>query len=384
MTCSTEYSRPNTSCSYKCKSEDFYFTGERTRTCQEDGRWSGSPAEFSCQPREREESLLVVGGLYPPLWPEFVSEVEEFTGSLTSNTSVPSLPSGRAYLTAAGLGDLVSACFGARDCSSDCSQPQVECLLWQEGSDWFNPREDGDYRPPAVLYRENADSVLVDNTVWIIGGRHSNQSLISSSTVEIFRPSCLVDPGPCSYWTTGPDLPYTVYDSCSVEITGSVFVSGGHGPGYPGQYGYDKLIRYELRGDTPSWETLRPLSVDRYGHGCAELGGEMYVSGGYSWTQDRLDRVEVYSPHTDTWRQVGSLAVPRNNHRMVLLNNILTVVGGYGAPASEYWAPEDLDSIEEYHEDIDRWVVRETRLSLPRRSFGAAVITRNRRSLTKL
>ena len=376
LSCSTEYIRPNTSCSYQCQSEEFYFTGERSRTCQQDGSWSGSHLQFSCQPRGTEESLLVVGGLYPQIWPHFVSVVDEFTGSRAQNRSVPSLPSGLAYLTAAGLGGLVSACFGERDCD-DCPEPQPECLLWQEGTEWFNPGEDAAYSPPAVVYRENADSVVVNNTVWIIGGKHRNQSLISSSTVEIFRPGCLADPGgDCSFWVAGPELPYTVYDSCSVEVGGSVLVSGGHGPGYPGQYVYDKLIKFELAGGAGNWELLPQLPVDRYGHGCAQYGGELYLSGGYSWTEDRLGRLDVFSPDTAQWRQLAELAVPRNNHRMVVLNNILTVVGGYGAPASEYWAPQDLDTFEEYHPDTDQWILRQTKLSVPRRSFGAAIITR--------
>ena len=116
--------------------------------------------------------------------------------------------------------------------------------------------------------------------------------------------------------------------------------------------------------------------MDRYGHGCAQYGGELYISGGYSWTEERLGRLDVFSPDTAQWRQLAGLAVPRNNHRMVVLNNILTVVGGYGAPVSEYWAPQDLDTFEEYHPDTDQWILRETKLSVPRRSFGAAIITK--------
>ena len=204
----------------------------------------------------------------------------------------------------------------------------------------------------------------------------SNQSLISSNTVEIFNPGCLgSSSGNCSYWREGPELPYPVSDSCSVQLSDSVLVSGGRGPGYPGQYVYDSLIMYDLT-EGGDWMTLAPLPVDRYGHGCAQHGGEMFVSGGYSWSEDRLGRVDVYSPNTKEWRQLAGLAVPRNNHRMVVLNNILTVVGGYGAPASEYWAPQDLDTIEEYHQDTDQWVLVASRLSVPRRSFGAAVINR--------
>ena len=94
LVCSSEYIRPNTSCQYQCQSDQLYFTGEWSRTCQQDGTWSGGEAQFSCHQRERAQSLLVLGGLYPPLWPDFVSVVDQFTGSQTVNTSVPPLPAG--------------------------------------------------------------------------------------------------------------------------------------------------------------------------------------------------------------------------------------------------------------------------------------------------
>ena len=276
------------------------------------------------------------------------------------------------------MGRLVSLCFGAQHCE-DCSQPQAECLLWEQGGQgWLDPREDADYSPPDLLYREAPDTVVVNNSVWIIGGKHYNQSVISTNTVEIFSPSCLADTsGDCSYWRPGPELPFPVFDSCSVQLSGSVFLSGGHGPGYPGQYVYDSLIQHQLGSD--NWVSLTAMPVDRYGHGCAVLAGEIFVSGGYSYSQDRLGRVDVFSPHTATWRQLAGLNIPRNNHRMVLLNNILTVVAGYGAPASEYWAPRDLDSLEEYHPDIDQWILTTASLSVPRRSFGGAVISSDQR-----
>ena len=82
----------------------------------------------------------------------------------------------------------------------------------------------------------------------------------------------------------------------------------------------------------------------------------------------------MYNPSTRSWSRAGDLVIPRNNHQMVVVNNQLTVVGGYGAPEAEYWAPKDVESIEEYHLDIDQWVQRDIKLSIPRRSFGVALI----------
>ena len=94
LSCSSEFIRPNSSCHYRCESDELYFTGERSRTCQLDGTWSGEDSQFSCHPRGGEQSLLVAGGLYPAIWPDFVSVVDLFNGSLTVNSSVPPLPAG--------------------------------------------------------------------------------------------------------------------------------------------------------------------------------------------------------------------------------------------------------------------------------------------------
>ena len=94
LTCSSEFLRPNSSCQYRCQSEELYFTGEWRRTCQQDGTWSGGEDQFACHQRAGEQSLLVLGGLFPPIWPDFVSEVDLFNGSLTLNSSVPPLPAG--------------------------------------------------------------------------------------------------------------------------------------------------------------------------------------------------------------------------------------------------------------------------------------------------
>ena len=48
LVCSSEYIRHNTSCQYQCQSDQLYFTGDWSRTCQQDGSWSGGEAQFSC------------------------------------------------------------------------------------------------------------------------------------------------------------------------------------------------------------------------------------------------------------------------------------------------------------------------------------------------
>lgn len=57
--------------------------------------------------------------------------------------------------------------------------------------------------------------------------------------------------------------------------------------------------------------------------------------------------------------------------RMVSLNGIMTVIGGSGRGEQEV---VELDTIEEYHQDIGRWKTRRIRLSQKKRFFGTAII----------
>ena len=379
VSCSDQYVGPGTSCSLRCDQEGLYFTGPWRHVCREDGGWDPpGPSSFSCHARSGEESLLVVGGLLPSLWPDFISSVDQLTGAAVAPDTVPDLPAGTAYLTAAGLGELAVACFGSSSCAeAACSA--AECLVWSAGAEaWFNPREDAAYTPPRVVAREAADSVAYNSSVWVIGGRHANQSLVTRHTVEVFRPHCAGQQH-CNYWAAAPELPRPTQDSCTAALGGDLYLTGGRV-----ETGVsDQVVRFN--GAEGSWGGLQAAmpvdrwanllqqtlhAVSRYGHGCAVFQQELYISGGYSYTEGRLARLDIFSPETMAWRQGAQLAVPRNNHRMAALNGILTVVGGYGGRGS----PEDLTTIEEYHDDIQEWVVRNISWSLPRRSFGAALI----------
>ena len=286
-----------------------------------------------------------------------------YTGDYLDNTTVSAMPSGRAYLTAAGVAQTAVSCFGSQHCTECCEES--ECVVYSDEGGWSNPRHLPGYNPPQVLYREYSCGVVVGEKVWIVGGLHANQSLISVSSVEIFDPFCTNTN--CDYWVEGPDLPQPLHSTCGVHHEGDLYVLGGKGEGV---WPLDNILQLQDN----IWTNVGSLPVGRYGHGCATFQGKIFVSGGYSG-DGRLGRVDVYNTDTRVWDRAGELVIQRNYHQMVLVNNQLTVLGGYGAPLAEYWAPRDVASIEEYHPDIDRWVLHNLTLSSPRRSFGVAIIT---------
>ena len=317
MTCSEAYIGANTTCSLECESEDLYFTGEWEYSCGEDGEWRGRGGDitFSCQARLTEESVLVVGGILSSDSTEFTDIVDEITGIIVTNTSVPPLPSGGAgYLTATGLGSLAVACFGSWSCSDNCEA--AECLIWDsDATDWFNPKEDAGYQPPAILKRTKADSVTLDNRVWILGGRHENYSMIVRSTVEIFNPFC-VGMSDCQYWTQGPEMPTPAYAVCTVSYQGDLYLTGGYTDAYRPPYSSYQVVKYD--SDSGSWTELPDMPGERYGHGCSMMEGELYISGGESYYDyEAPSRLDIMNLVSLEWRRGGDLLNPRFSHRFL-------------------------------------------------------------------
>jgi N-acetylneuraminic acid mutarotase len=60
--------------------------------------------------------------------------------------------------------------------------------------------------------------------------------------------------------------------------------------------------------------------------GIAVVGGEIYVSGGFS--EDRIQSVEKYTPSSDTWSAVAPLPEARWCHEAVAVGGTMYVVGG--------------------------------------------------------
>ena len=66
----------------------------------------------------------------------------------------------------------------------------------------------------------------------------------------------------------------------------------------------------------------------RYGPACTIYQDEVWVAGGYNG--DYLDKVEILSLTTETWRTGPSMVKPRRALTMEAVENSLVVFGGYG------------------------------------------------------
>jgi N-acetylneuraminic acid mutarotase len=116
------------------------------------------------------------------------------------------------------------------------------------------------------------------------------------------------------------------------------------------------------------WTPRAPMSVPRYAHAAAELGGKIHVVGGTSFQScNFLNSHAVYDPSTNSWASAASMSVPRVHPGAAVVDGLLYVVGGTITCSS------DLATVEAYDPVANSWTPRAS-MSTPRALFGTAVV----------
>jgi len=117
----------------------------------------------------------------------------------------------------------------------------------------------------------------------------------------------------------------------------------------------------------------------RWGHGCAALGGKVYVTGGCSLARharpavtsmETLKCCEVYCPQEDTWTDIAPLLTARSGSRAVAVaGRYVAAVGGCD---DIFGREEHLKTVELYDPKFNVWTMLDQRLAHPRPIAGAA------------
>ena len=92
--------------------------------------------------------------------------------------------------------------------------------------------------------------------------------------------------------------------------------------------------------------------------GAAEVGGKIYVMGGY---EKNGNLVEEYDPATDSWRGRASLPKPLHHIGAAALNGKIYVIGGYISGVGP------VATVYEYDPAKDQWT---TKKPMPTRARG--------------
>lgn len=248
---------------------------------------------------------------------------------------------------------------------------------------------------PPALYAEHIAPFLrfegpLPNMLYAIGGRSQRHGSLAS--VEMFDTWH-------GQWVPCPDMPtHRAGSAAAVLPDGGIIVVGGYN---------ERGIVEGLLKSCDLFDPFKrqwtqdgacPLMRARWGHGCAALGGRIFVVGGCSLQHDAqpqeafmetLRSCEVFTPETSDmrgslvkcsgrgkWRACAPLQVPRSGSRVVALGERhLAAVGGCD---DVFGRAETQPTIELYDAAAEYWTVLSRRLEHPRTTAAVAAVDSHR------
>ncbi|MGY0385592.1 Kelch repeat-containing protein [Nocardioides sp. WG-D5] len=131
-------------------------------------------------------------------------------------------------------------------------------------------------RAPAPTLRNSAASAVVDDRIYVIGGREFSLAEDGSAVQENVATVEAYDPA-TDEWETVAPLPEARGGLAAAVHDGSIYVFGGEQHN-PAPLVYDDVWRYDPEAD--EWTAAGNLPTPRHGLGAATVGDVIYTFGG--------------------------------------------------------------------------------------------------------
>ncbi|XP_078502015.1 kelch-like protein 24 [Lissotriton helveticus] len=228
-------------------------------------------------------------------------------------------------------------------CQRLISEAKDFLLLPDRRSELFGPRT----RP-----RRSTGTAEVIVTV---GGEDDKVVLRS---VESFDPVT-------NQWRSLSCLSFAVSKHGLVVSGSTLYLAGGE---FPDGSASREMWRYDPCFDI--WQEMAPMNVARSELGLAMLDGLVFAVGGWEG-HSRLDSVECYNPHTNTWHFVESMKMAVTSPAVVAHDGLLYVTGGAVLEDGD-----GMDLVQVYNPKVNVWTeVAPMRIA---RSGSAACVLRGK------
>jgi N-acetylneuraminic acid mutarotase len=127
-------------------------------------------------------------------------------------------------------------------------------------------------------------------------------------------------------WHRAAPLNVARAGAAGAELGGAVYVAGG----WTDTSFQTALADVETLGDSPGarWQRLPSMPTARGNPAGAALAGRVYVVGGYPPAGQAFDVVEIYEPSRNAWSSVAPLPAPRGAAGAAAAGDRLYVAGG--------------------------------------------------------
>jgi len=223
---------------------------------------------------------------------------------------------------------------------------------------------------------EELYSIFANGRIYVFGG-YANRA--PKGLVFEYDPAA-------DQWTRKKNMVLPAHHTALATLNGKIYVFGGYAASNtarPGWLPIDNTWEYDPVADT--WRALAPLPFARGSAVAYEHKGRIYVIGGNGmhpgakpaplWSdmaQRSYPDVDEYDPATNTWRARTPMPTPRNHMFGGIVDGRIYVIGGRLGP-SFIGAATNVDIVEEYDPEADKWGAPQPRMPTPRSGGGAAV-----------
>ncbi|WDE14550.1 hypothetical protein H3N35_16360 [Thalassomonas haliotis] len=128
---------------------------------------------------------------------------------------------------------------------------------------------------PATIARNSAASAIVDNKVFVIGGRKAGKRPENIQFSEVYDPKD-------DKWQAIRPLPAALAGLSAVALKGKILVAGGEAFGANGHWktgrAFNQVWSYDPLKD--SWQEEMSMPQPRHGHGAVTIDNTLYIIGG--------------------------------------------------------------------------------------------------------
>ena len=217
-------------------------------------------------------------------------------------------------------------------------------------------------------------TAVVEDKVYIIGGSffNNNAGPFGLSTVEVYDTQT-------NTWQRGADMPTPRTNAKAAVVNGTIYVFGGYNSKDNLLENWkmaDRVEAYDPRTDT--WTKKKEMPISRFYFGLGVVAGKVYLIGGTTGLgegqEQRMDRVDIYDPATDTWAKGPKMPTRRDPGGVAVVSTRIYVIGGEGWPLPQgWWAGPFLASIEEYNPINRQWRKKKDMLEI-KNWFASTVV----------
>ena len=199
--------------------------------------------------------------------------------------------------------------------------------------------------------RTGAGSAAVKGIVYVTGGSHEYNlsdtgfSYMSINSTEAYNPAT-------DTWVEKAPMPTPRDGLGAAAFQGKVYCFGGRNVSK--DYSISTNVNEAYDTETDSWETRTPMPTARSGLQASEVGGKIYLIGGWiesesSSIAEKSAQVEIYNPVTDTWATGSPMPTAVAQYASAVLDGKIYIISGVASGTIK----TNLTQI--YNPETDKW-----------------------------